>query len=408
MLVAPAESYRLADFVAAAAGLRLDVVVASDATAPIAQVGRARRVLVDFLRPEWSAARIARLRPTPQAVVAVDDRGVGIAARAAAELGLAHNPLDAVAATCDKVLLRRRLEAAGVPQPRFAVAPPGTVAAVAGRLGYPCVVKPAMLAASRGVLRVDDPAQAAAAEARIRRVVRAAGADPDRPLVVEEYVPGAEVVLEGLVVHGELEILAVLDKPDPMEGPTFPETLLVTPSRHPAAVRAALADVTRRAVAALGLVAGPIHAELRVGPEGPVLIEVAARPIGGLCGRSLLFGLLAETLESVILRGALGLPGADHRPARRASGVLMLPVPAAGRLAGFAGVAAALAVRGITAFEPTIPTGRPLVPLPEGDRYLAFLFAEGPDPAAVETALREAWRRITVRVEPAGDLPPRC
>jgi biotin carboxylase len=313
-------------------------------------------------------------------------------------LSIPANPVAAVASTRDKARMRGLLASGGVPQPEFGLADQGQVATVASGIGFPCVVKPRGLSASRGVIRVDDADGARIAENRIRDIACDTTADRDDPLLVEEFIEGPEVAVEGLLVDGQLQVLALLDKPDPLDGPYFEETMFVTPSRHSAAVQDEIADLTRSAASALGLVSGPLHAEVRIGQDGVALIEIAARSIGGLCGRSLSFGLLGESLESLILRSALGLPGSGFDRAAAATGVLMLPIPQSGTLDSIDGVTDALAVAGITDFSQTIPRGGTVVPLPEGDRYLGFLFAEGLTPDDVEIALREAHSRLRIRI----------
>ena len=267
-------------------------------------------------------------------MVAVDDQGVRVAALAAERLGLSGNPPEAAAATRDKAAMRRALAAAGVPQPEHrTVGPSDDSAAVAAEVGLPCVVKPLSLSASRGVIRADDPRAAAAAAARVRAILAEAGEDPEGPLLIERYVPGAEVAVEGLLRAGALEPLAVFDKPDALEGPYFEETIFTTPSRLPGEIVAAVTRTTADACAALGLREGPVHAELRVHGGHVWMLELAARSIGGLCSRSLRFGV-GVSLEEVILRHALGLPLGDLRREAAASGVMMLADPPRGRTAG--------------------------------------------------------------------------
>ena len=394
----PAGSYRTADFITAARGLRVDVVVASDSDVPVSDVGRSRMLSIDFDRPEWSAARIAGLAESPDAVVAADDRGVIIAAMASQFLGLTSNPVSSVAMTRDKAHMRGLLASAGIPQPRFTLAGDGEVPGRTEEIGYPCVVKPRSLSASLGVIRVDSDSEAQMAEGRIRRIIADQGGDASATLLVEEFIPGFEVAVEGLVSDGEFRVLAILDKPDPLDGPFFEETIFVTPSRLTGTVQQQITEVVRSAVEALGLATGPIHAEVRIGSDGPVVIEVAARSIGGLCGRALTFGLLGESLESLILRSALGLVGADSKVAASATGVMMVPIPGSGTLASVSGVEDALAVAGVTSIDQTMPVGRPVVPLPEGDRYLGFIFAEAETPDEVESALRTAHAALTITI----------
>jgi biotin carboxylase len=406
VLLLPTATYRAADFLTAARALGAEVVVASERR--LVSIGDAQLTL-DLTRPNAAAEAIAALakkRPL-DAVVAVDDQGVRVAALATERLRLPGNPADAAAATRDKVAMRRVLAAAGVPQPRHrTVGPTEDAAAAAVDVGLPCVVKPRSLSASRGVIRADDPQAAAEAAARVRRIVAAAGEDPEEPLLIERYVPGVEVAVEGLLRAGSLEPLAVFDKPDPLEGPYFEETILITPSRLPTAIVAAVHRTAADACAALGLREGPVHAEFRVHGGQVWTLELAARSIGGLCSRSLRFGL-GVSLEEVILRHALGLPLSDLRREAAASGVMMLPISRAGHLRAVRGQDEARAVPGITGLEISIGRDRPVRPLPEGGRYLGFLFARGDTPAQVEHALRAAYQRLEIDIaEPAGSERP--
>jgi biotin carboxylase len=216
-------------------------------------------------------------------------------------------------------------------------------------------------------------------------------------VLVEAFVPGAEVALEGLLRGGELEVLAVFDKPDPLDGPFFEETIYVTPSRHPAPLLARIEAVIADGCRALGLAEGPVHAELRLPPAGPVVLEIAARSIGGLCSRTLRFGA-GLSLEEVLVAHAMGLPLASLRRESRASGVMMLPIPRRGILHAVGGVETARAVPGVEDVVVTARLGREVVPLPDGDSYLGFLFAKGETPAAVEAALREGHRRLVLDI----------
>lgn len=395
LLVLPSSTYRARDFLAAARALGVEVTVASDRRSTLDAVMGDRALTLRLADPGRAAEQIVeRAAQTPfAAVVGVDEEGVLVAALAAERLGLPHNPPAAVGRTRDKLALRRALAEAGVPQPRFAELPAD--AAVDGAVGFPCVVKPLSLSGSRGVIRADDAAGAEAAAARVRAIVRDAGEDAGAPLLVESYLPGAEVAVEGLLRGGQLEVLALFDKPDPLEGPYFEETLYVTPSRLPDAVQEEIAGVTAQAARALGLREGPVHAELRVDGGRASVLELAARSIGGLCSRALRLGA-GMALEEVILRHALGLPLDDLRREAAASGVMMLPIPQAGTLVEVGGQEAARAVPGIEGLEITIARERPLVPLPEGSRYLGFMFARAEDPAAVEAALRTAHATLEV------------
>jgi len=397
LLLLPTATYRAADFVTAAARLGVDVVVGSEHRQALAGPMGDRAVVVPLAGGDAALDAIAELHDrTPlDAVLAVDDQGVVVAATAAQRLGLRHNPPNAVAATRDKAAMRERLAAASLPQPAYRIVAHGAdIASAATEVGYPCVVKPVSRSASQGVIRVDDAIQAAAAGIRIRAIV----GDGPEPLLLERFVPGAEVAVEGLLLGGRLEVLAVFDKPDPMDGPFFEETIYVTPSRQPASVLADLEATVARAAAALGLREGPVHAELRIGTAGALMIlELAARSIGGLCARALRFGA-GVSLEEVIIRHALGLGLDGLARETQASGVMMLPIRSAGVLDRVSGQERALAIEGVVGVEISIASGRPVVPLPEGDRYLGFVFARGPTAQDVEDALRRAEACLEVRL----------
>ena len=400
LLLLPTETYRAKDFLEAAGVLQAEVVVATDRRLAISKVLGDRAVSLNLNEPEASARKIVDLarRGHLDAIVPVDDQGVVVAALAAKRLGLRHNPIEAALAARDKAAMREALEVAHIPQPGYcAVAEDSDIAALADSVGWPCVIKPLSLAASRGVIRADDRAAAVAAAGRARAISRAAGGD--ERLLIERYLPGAEVAVEGLLAGGALEVLAVFDKPDPLEGPYFEETLYVTPSRQPEAALAAITRTTTAAAAALGLVEGPVHAELRVQGDRAAVLEVAARSIGGLCSRALRFGL-GISLEELILRHALDLPLRHRGRPWRASGVMMIPIKRRGVLEAVEGQDEALAVPGILGLSVTIPLGSVVEPLPEGDRYLGFLFASGEDHDEVERALRTAHSCLQVVLRP--------
>ena len=428
---------------------------------PAGEPARAPRwsLPLDLRDPMAAAAEIAafdgtlreRGEPPLRAILGTDDGTAVVAALASVALGLAHIPPEAAQIARDKQRSRERLSAAGVPVPAFAVVEAGEDPVPAGhRVGFPCVVKPLLLSASRGVLRADDASSLVEAARRVRRILageapshqasalggaapllgtlRPFGLRPSaggaallrrrlwpfglRPsaggavlldpaahrLLVERFIPGPEVAVEGLMCDGRLTPLAIFDKPDPLDGPTFEETLYVTPSRLPGAAQAELVATSERAARALGILEGPVHAELRLAALGPTILEVAARSIGGLCSRTLRFGA-GISLEELLVRHALGLPVEVAREAR-AAGVLMLPIPRAGRLHAVRGLELARAVPGVCDVVITVRPGERLVPLPEGHSYLGFAFARGETAAEVEAALREVQARLSFDLGP--------
>jgi biotin carboxylase len=400
LLLLPTTTYRTEAFVEAATRLGVELVCASERPSTFEPFAPDSLITLDFADPRASAetiARFARRRPL-DAVVAVDDLTTVVAATISQRLGLKANSLPAVSTARDKHAMRRCLTEAGVPVPRFRLVSLADDPAVrAAEIEYPCVLKPLSLSASRGVIRANDAREFVAAFQRISAILEMTDVSvPDearRALLVEEFIPGVEVALEGLLVGGTLHVLAIFDKPDPLDGPFFEETIYVTPSRLPEATQTRIAAVSRDACSALGLTEGPIHAELRLNARGPFLLEVAARSIGGLCSRTLTFGT-GLSLEELILCHALGRPLESLERERRAAGVMMIPIPRAGRLAAVHGTDEAAAVDGIEDVAITMHPGQDVVPLPEGWQYLGFIFARAETPDTVEHALRKAHARL--------------
>jgi len=398
LLLVPARTYRAADFILAAERMRLDLVVASDGALPLGRaVIPARSAEIDA-----SARRIlARAGPLKviDAVVAADTPMLVLAATVAAAMGLPHNPVDAVRAALDKAAQRQRWAAAGVPQPSFRLVPAGDgVRQAAEAIGFPCVVKAVSLSASQGVLRADDPTAAVEAARRIRQILDDAERPADEPLLIEEYLPGPELSIDGVLTAGDLTVTAVFDKPGMPDGPTFEETLLVSPSRLAAGTLAAAVRTAADAARSLGLSTGPVHAELRICDRGPAMLELAPRSIGGLCSRALRFAGGAS-LEEIVLANALGRPIPGGGGPAAPCGIYMLPVPRPGILRAVEGKADALAVSGVTGLTITIPPGQRVRPLPDGDRYLGFVYAEADTPADVEEALTAAVARLRVVIQ---------
>jgi biotin carboxylase len=325
------------------------------------------------------------------AALGVDDDTSILAAAINDALGRRANPLAAVARARDKYAQRMACASANVPVPAFTLHRFG---ATLPAVRFPCVVKPLRLAGSRGVIRANDSSELVAALGRVRRLL----GDTDDQVLIEDFVPGAEVALEGLMQGGRLHVLAVFDKPDPLDGPFFEETLYVTPSGLRPEASARVTRVATAAAAALDLREGPIHAELRINEHGAWLIELAARSIGGRCSAALRF-VGDASLEELICRHALGLPLPSLERERLASGVMMIPVPRAGVLREVRGVAAARAVPLVVGVDITAHPGERLVPWPEGSRYPGFIFARGETPAGVAAALRDAHARLEFVVD---------
>ncbi len=404
LLLLPSTTYRAESFLEAAKQLKVQVTVGTEHQGHGLRIPRQDLLALDFGNPDecvHAAVRYATDHPV-HAVIGVDDNTAVIAALISAALGLSHNSVESVSAARNKHRMRKLLQKHGVPVPGFIVVPIHQDPAAIGQgVHYPCVVKPVGLSASCGVIRANTPAEFTAAFHRVCALLRKLGPASDdqrgRVILVEDYVPGVEVALEGLLTEGSLRVLALFDKPDPLEGPFFEETIYVTPSRLPGSVQAAITECAASAAAALGLRQGPIHGELRVNDAGVWLIELAARSIGGRCSRTLRFAA-GLSLEEIILRHALGLALPELDKAQQPAGVMMLPIPKLGVFQEILGQLEALAVPGVEELVITAQPGEELVPLPEGTRYLGFLIARGNSAEQVEATLRAAHRRLEVIV----------
>lgn len=411
LLLLPTTTYRTEDFLDAAHRLGVDLVCASEAPSTFEHHAPERLLTLDFTDPAGAANTVARFahRYPIAGVVGVDDRTTVVAAAIGERLGLRANSIGSATASRNKRLMRERLAAAGVRQPPFQLMSlEADPRALARHVVYPCVLKPLALSASRGVIRANDAAQFADAVLRIRAILGRDDVTVDdeakHACLVEKFIPGFEVALEGLLVDSELRVLALFDKPDPLDGPFFEETLYVTPSRLAPDVQKAIAHATAEACRALGLDRGPVHVELRLNDDGPWVIEVAARSIGGLCSRTLRFGT-GMSLEELILRQALGWPLPSTERDGQAAGVMMIPIPRAGRLVAVHGVDAATAVPNIEDVVISAHLDQELVPLPEGWQYLGFIFARAETPGEVETALREAHTRLSFDIDTPARRP---
>jgi biotin carboxylase len=411
LLVASKLGYQTRAFDDAANRVGVELSFATDRCHVLDDPWGDRAIALRFEEPETAAAAIATAAPKLDGIVAVGDRPAHIAALAAARLGIPWSPPDAVAAARNKNESRRRFAASGLRVPDFFRVPLSAGAAqAAARAPYPCVLKPLGLSASRGVIRANNRHEFAAAFERIAAIleqpeIRQMQEEQDRFVQVERYIPGTEFAVEGILTHGELQVHAIFDKPDELSGPYFEETIYVTPSRAPEATRRLLVAEMRVAVRALGLMHGPVHAEMRVHENGVWVLEVAARPIGGICSRSLrLSG--GVSLEELILIHALGEPVTMLHREAEASGVMMIPIPVNGIYRGVSGTDEAAAVPGIWSVDITAKEGQKLLRLPEGSSYLGFLFARSREPGEVEQALREAHGKLQFDIAPELPILP--
>ena len=401
LLLVPTSTYRAEAFVRAAQRLPVDLSIASEVPSSLSHLHPVDLPVFSFTDPTAAVdtARAFAVQTPVGGVLAVDDQSVLPAATIARALGLPHHAPEAVLRALNKYLGREAMRAVGLHVPRYRLLPiaPGADAAVVERdVGYPAVLKPLAMAASRGVVRVDDRRSFLRAFTRLAALIRSQPARDELAaahILAEEYVPGWEVAVEGLCIGGRVHVLAIFDKPDPLEGPLFPETMYVTPSRLPPAAQANIVATAERTVRALGLEHGPVHVELRGHGDVVVPIEAHARSIGGLCSRVLRF-TDGRSLEDLIVENALGWVQTPPAREDRAAGVWMMQAPREGRFAHMRGVSAAGEVAHVDEVIVSARPGQTLQPLPDGFLYLGFIFARAGSPRQVEAALRTAFSRL--------------
>jgi biotin carboxylase len=405
LILSTTTGYQLRSFGDAAERAGIQLMFATDRCHQLDDPWRDEAVAVRFHEEDDSLAAIvdaARARPL-DGVIAVGDRPVVLAARTAQTLGLAGNPPEAAAASVNKSLFKQALARAGLPIPWFFEVPSDAALSTDPRVRYPCVIKPIGLSGSRGVMRADSPAELDAASRRLRALlsrkdVRAVRSGLDDTILIEGFISGREFAIEGVLTRGTLQTFAIFDKPDPLDGPFFEETIYVTPSTLDPAAQEAVLEQVARAAAAIGLANGPIHAECRVSTDGIYLLELAARPIGGLCSKVLRFdrvpGMESASLEDVLLRHAVGDDVSMIIREAQAAGVMMIPIPRKGTLKRVHGIAQASAIRGIEEVRITANPDQLLEPLPEAGSYLGFIFARGPAPDEVVRALKAAHAEL--------------
>ena len=385
LFFAATTGYQVREFAEAARALDIELILATDRCHILNNPWGDDAAPVRFEDPEPGIESLAGRGPF-DGILAVGDRPACVAAQAAEFLGLRFHPAGAARTAANKLLTRERFRDGGLRVPEFRICSSATPS---DGIRYPCVLKPLDASASRGVIRANNAEEFRQAAERIARMhIRMQAGD----ILVEDYIPGREFALEGVVTNGTLQTLALFDKPDPLEGPYFEETIYVTPSREIPQVQAHIRDAAQAAVTALGLTDSPVHAEMRVNAQGVWMLEVAARPIGGLCARVLRFN--DGSLERLLLRHAVGGDVSGFHLSPGAHGVMMIPIPHAGVYRGVVGLEEARQIPGVEDIVITAKEGQQMLPLPEGSTYLGFLFFRGPTADEVEKGLREAHQRL--------------
>ena len=406
ILIIPSASYRTSAFITAVEKLDLNVLIISDKSQVFSGKYPDNLMIMNFHHwkdrldeiKKWSASNGLK------AVIGVDEESIVLAAKLGSYLKVKHNSVDSVLLTKDKYLMRIEFKKAGVRSPwfkRFSILdyPDNLI----NEISFPCVIKPTFLSASQGVIRVNTKKELINGIKTINELllleeIRKRGGKKSNWFLVEEYIPGKEFAIEGIVSEGKLKVLAVFDKPEPLEGPTFEEKILVTPTSLSEQKQFSIFETTQNAINALRIVEGPVHVELRINSNGTYILECASRSIGGLCSKVLVFkdGM---SLEELILRSCLGRNVTKSQLSSSARGVMMMPTEKMGILKEIKGVEDALNVKGVTDLKMNVKSGEKLEPLPKGDRYLGFIFAEGKDQQLVIKALKNAWSKISVVVE---------
>ncbi len=417
LLLTTTTGYQTRAFVQAAEKLGLAIAFGTDRCHVLEDPWQDGALALKFENPEEAAARVVQLarRQPIHAVVALGDSAPPTASRVAEALGLPYHRPETSDICRDKYRSRQGLHECGLNVPRFArfpldANPADIVKTGTIPVGFPCVLKPLALSASRGVIRANNALEFVSAFKRIQALLRSPAVQVRRQetsnyLQAEEYIDGDEIAIEGVVDHGRLKVLAIFDKPDPLVGPFFEESIYVTPSRMERETQAEAIEAMRRAAKALGLCHGPLHAELRINSRGPWMLEVAARSMGGLCSRSLRFRSPGKdeniSLEELLIRLALGEDIETVRREESASGVMMIPVPEAGVFQGAEGIEVARQTPGVEDIIITARPGEKLVPLPDESSYPGFIFARGPSPEFVEQSLRQAHQKLHFVLSPA-------
>jgi biotin carboxylase len=407
LLLLPTTTYRTKAFIDAALRLGVEITVASEYPSTLAETNPSGLLTLSLYEPEKAAREAADFakRFPISAVIPVDEDTAIVAAYIAQALDLKQNSVDSASAAKNKHQMRELLSRAGVRVPRYWLFSLDEDLERASKLvTYPSVVKPVFLSTSRGVIRADNETEFISAVRRLEAILKKPevakrGRTAARQFLVEEFIPGFEVALEGMLLNGELKMLAIFDKPDPLDGPFFEETIYVTPSRLSDEIQKEVIETAAAAARAMGLTKGPIHAELRINEHGPWVIEVAARAIGGLCSRALRFGD-GVSLEDLILEHALGRDVSSVEREDRAAGVMMIPVPRAGVLREVRGIDKAKSIPDVEDVIITAHITKEIFPPPEGSSYLGFIFSRTKTPDRVETALREAHNAIEFIIEP--------
>ncbi len=401
LLIAPSGSYRIPPYIEAAKALGIGLLVVSNSKhSLVSEVAKGISVDFDDLRlaREIILSEIKGLKIL--SVLATDDICVGLSSQIAQQLGLPQNNPSAARLTHRKDLAREALQLAGCNTPEFQVIKLIDASNLSKSINYPVVIKPLSLSASRGVIRANDAAEFVQACRRIDSILEYTGQSgyERNQVLVEAYLDGAEFAVEGIIIAGEFHLLMIFDKPEPLIGPFFEETYYLTPSQLESAQIQELINEVSRCCHAYNLTHGPVHAEARITQTGVVLLELAARTIGGQCGQLIEFST-CQKLEELVILGMCGIKP-ELPSSVESAGVLMIPVAKSGLLKRVEGMTDALQVEFIRDIEIHIQAGYELIPLPEGSSYLGFIFAQAPSYQQTYDALKKAYDKLNFVTQP--------
>lgn len=395
LLISHHNSYRIAPYIKAARNLGLEVTIASQGKhSLVTEV--ASGIHIDFNDANSALNEILKEhRSKPFAgILGSDDQTVELAAHVAKALNLPHNPPAAALCSHRKDLARAQLALAHCPVPMHCLLDlTSAIKKQMAGLPWPCVLKPLNMSASRGVIRTNNEDEFIAACERLRPILATTQGEFEQThVLIEEYIDGIEIAYEGFLQNGQLETITIFDKPDPLVGPYFEETIYVTPSTLSNELQRSIKEVIQEACKAYGLVTGAIHAECRIDSENKIwILEIASRTIGGDCARMLdneNFGI-----EELAISLAISRPVEVVMP-EQARGVMMIPIRQKGLLKRVEGLLEANKVKHIDKIDIIINEGHELIPLPEGNQYLGYIFASADTAEQVTAAIREAYAQL--------------
>lgn len=401
LLISHHNSYRIASYIKAAKNLSLDVTIASQGKhSLVTEVADGLHVNFDDTESALKEIIKENNKKPFAGILGSDDQTVELAAQAAKVLHLPHNPPEAAQYSHRKDLARAKLTLADRNVPFHCLL--NLTKPIKNQiidLPLPCVVKPLNMSASRGVIRVDNTEQLKVACERLRPILA------DSPnifeqthILIEAYIDGIEIAYEGYLQNKKLNTITIFDKPDQLTGPYFAETIYVTPSSLDNDLQLAIKMEIEKSCKAYGLVTGSIHAECRIDKNNKVwILEIASRTIGGDCARIL--DNNNYSLEEMAILLSIG-KNITIKKSKKARAVMMIPIKQKGLLKRVEGLSLANKVKHIDSIDIIINQGHELIPLPEGNQYLGYIFSSADTSEKATEAIRMAYDILTFITSP--------